>query len=197
MNKTALAFVVLIVLVAGAYLLYAPTAEAPAAPTVSSETYANEMYSISFSYPGTYVLEEREVGNGERYHYAIILMDKVAAANIPQNGEGPPTINVDIFQNNLDNLTISEWIKNDSRSNFKLAFNGAFAPVSVGGYDALAYTWDGLYSGHSVVFEHGGNIVMLTVTYLSPDDAILSDFAGVMASFEPLSSVEFYGGTEE
>ena len=178
--KNIIIAIVILVALGGAYWYVNQSPEMP------SETlaYANSAYGISFSYPDTYVLEEREVGNGERYHYAITLMDKVAAANIPQNGEGPPAINVDIFQNNLDDLTAAEWVENDSRSNFKLSPDGTLAPVIVADAEGLLYAWYGLYRGNSIVFAHGDNIIMLSVSYLTPDDAILSDFAGLVASFE-------------
>ena len=149
-----------------------------------TSTYESAEHGISFSYPDIYVLDEREAGNGEREHHVIVLMDKEAAATLPQNGEGPPTITVDIFQNNLDKLAIAEWIENDSRSNFKLSPDGVLASTTVAGTEALLYAWDGLYRGNSIVFAHKDNIVMLSVAYLSPNDAIVSDFASVVASFE-------------
>ena len=75
----------------------------------NSSVYMNDTYGISFEYSDTYALQEREVGNAQRYHQMLTLIDKEALANIPQNGEGPPTINVDIFQNDLDKLSVEAW----------------------------------------------------------------------------------------
>src|SRR3989344_2423906 len=103
--KNTFIIALLIVLVGGAYW-YVQNGEAP-----TGLEYTSEAYGMSFRYPETYELQEREVGNGERYHYSIVLIDKEALATLPQNGEGPPTINVDIFQNNLDQRTVEQWVR--------------------------------------------------------------------------------------
>ena len=173
------ALIILAILFAG-YFLYTGQATEPD----GGKTYANASYGISFAYPDTYVLEEREVGNAERYHFAITLMDRIASENIPQNGEGPTSITIDIFQNNLDKLSTEAWVKGNSNSNFKLSADGLLTSTTVAGREALHYTWDGLYRGESTVFAHKDNIVMLSVTYLSPTDTIVSNFANVLASFQ-------------
>src|SRR3989344_6700610 len=105
MSKVAVTLVLLTLIVVGAYFFYTAPADAPTVPVDTGEIYTNTKHGISFTYPNTYVLEEREVGNGERWHDNVTLMDREAAVNIPQNGEGPPTITIDFFQNNLDTQT--------------------------------------------------------------------------------------------
>lgn len=178
MKNTAVVAALLIVLVGG-FLWYKGQS-----PKVSDvETYANTTYGISFEYPGTYALQEREVGNAQRYHQALTLIDKEALANIPQNGEGPPAINVDIFQNNLDKLSIERWVRGSNNSNFKLSPDGTLTSGTVAGAPSLSYLWDGLYRGRSVVLSHKGNIIMLSVQWLTEEDAIIEDFADMLASF--------------
>ena len=150
----------------------------------NSSVYMNDTYDISFEYPDTYELQEREVGNGERYRYAITLIDKEALANIPQNGEGPPAINVEIFQNNLDKLSVETWVRGTNFSNFKLSPDGTLTVGTVAGTPALSYIWDGLYRGRSVVVAHKGNIIMLSVQWLTEEDAIIKDFADLLTSFD-------------
>ena len=173
------ALVFLIILGVGVYVFMSEPWQRPAPP---SSTYANSVYGISFSYPAGCVLDEREAGNGERSRYVITLISGEALANIPQDGEGPPAITIDIFQNNLDKQKVEEWIRGNSFSNFKLSPDDALASTTVAGRDAYAYTWDGLYRGESTVFAHKDNIIMASVTYLSPEDAIRPDFFQILAS---------------
>lgn len=191
MNKTAVVLVILILGGAAAYLYFVPPTPVVPVPQESPNQsegprYENAALGFAFEYPDTYQLAERELGNGERWHYNVTLLDKVAAANIPEGGEGPTAITVDVFQNNLDQLTVAEWVANDSRSNFKLAISGALANVTVTNSEkqAVAYTWDGLYRGDSIVFGHDGKIFMLSVTYMTPQDTIIGDFAGLASNFE-------------
>lgn len=173
----------LMVVVAGAYVLLTPQVPpGEAAPTM--QTYMSPAYGIVFAYPDTYALQEREVGNGERYHYTITLIDKEALANVPQNGEGPPAITIDIFQNNLDQLGIEAWVRGTSFSNFKLSPDGLISSTAVAGVPALTYAWDGLYRGESVVFAHNDNILMAGVQFLDRTDQIVTDFYSLLASLE-------------
>ena len=173
--------VILLVLVAlgGGYFWYTGQ---PSGTSGDVATYTNAGYGISFTYPNTYALQEREVGNAERYHYAIVLTDKKALANIPQNGEGPTAIVMDVFQNSLDQLSVEEWIRGSNSSNFKLSPNDVLTPKTVAGAPAFSYVVDGLYRNDVVVFAHKGNIVMLSVSYFSSQDQIRADFAGVLSS---------------
>lgn len=179
MTRYASVTVILAALLLGGYYLYV---RGVGRLSANLTAYQNSTYGISFKYPDTYALQAREVGNGERYHYSIVLIDKVALANLPQAGEGPPTITIDIFQNNLDNLFVEEWIRNTSDSNFKISLDGILTPTRVGGADAVTYFWDGLYRGQSVVLAHKGNILMLTVTYNASSDQIRADFSQMLSS---------------
>ncbi len=151
-------------------------------PEPSALMYTNERYGLSLSYPDSYTLQEREVGNGERGHYSITIIDTVALANLPEAGEGPPSITIDIYQNDLDKLTVEQWIRNTSASNFKLSPDEVLIPNSVAGVEGLYYRWDGLYPGESIVIAHKGNIVVFSATHLSPDDQIRQDFNRLLGS---------------
>jgi len=178
---------ILLVLAVGGYLYFADTAVAPTGePNIEEmmQQYQNTTYGISLAYPNTYALQEREVGNGERAHYSITLIDKVALANAPQNGEGPPAITIDIFQNDIDQLLINEWVQGSSFSNFKLSPDGVLASTTLAGAPALTYTWDGLYRGKSFVAAHKGNIVMVSGQFLAAEDEIVSDFNAVVSSLK-------------
>ena len=105
----------------------------------------------------------------------------------PEGGEGPTTINLDIYQNNLDNLSIERWIKETSNSNYKLG-DGKLTSTSVDGLDALTYNWDGLYQGQTIVFAYKDNIYALSATHMTPNDQILKDFDLVYNTFDFIDS---------
>ncbi|MBI4079753.1 hypothetical protein HY414_00805 [Candidatus Kaiserbacteria bacterium] len=189
--KIAISILALAVLLVGAYLLLGylaptPTEDNGHVETVDETTarYAAPLYGISFEYPRTYLLREKEVGDAERRHYSIVLADAEALRNLPQNGEGPPAITIDVFQNNLDQLSIEEWVRGMSFSNYKLSPDGLIASTSVAGVPALSYTWDGLYRGLSSVFAHKDNILMFSVSFFSLDDQILTDFNRVLSGLD-------------
>lgn len=178
--------VVLLILIGGYVFIFKgnETSAPTLAPQDTSKIYSNADYGISFTYPETYVLTERALGNGERFHHNITLMDREAAANISQNGEGPTAITIDFIQNDIEKLSIKDWINNDSRSNFKLSPDGELISTTIAGKEALTYTWDGLYRGHSIVFTHKDAIVMYSVTYMTLDDHIVSDSIDIFESIE-------------
>ncbi|MDP2650452.1 MAG: Gmad2 immunoglobulin-like domain-containing protein [bacterium] len=143
-------------------------------------TYSSEELGLAFMYPADYLLEERTLGGGERLQYAIVLAEdseenrRVFAGEEPGR-EGPPTITISIFQNNLDNYTTRGWIRDTSFSNFKLS-DGQLRETTVGNEPALAYSATGLYENDNVVIARDDFVFMFTVFYLSPDDRIRADF---------------------
>ena len=143
-------------------------------------TYQSEVYGFSFSYPDAYTLSEQEVGTGERSHYSVVLT-QTRDLPPPENGEGPPTISVDVYQNNIDWLSLIDWLTRTNFSNFKLS-NGTYASTSVSGVEAVRYRWSGLYEGYTVAFSHRDSIVAVSGTYLTPSDAIVEDFESVLSS---------------
>jgi hypothetical protein len=133
--------------------------------------YSSDTFGISFYYPDGYELSEAERGTAERGHYSIVLVrdeDRVP----PVNGEGPTSITIDIYENNIDKQTLVGWLNNSSASNFKLS-NGTYATTSVASVPAVTYAWSGLYEGKTTAFVHGTNIIALSVTHMSPDDSNL------------------------
>lgn len=150
---------------------------------VELEHYSNTASGITFSYPVSYVLTEYERGNpAEREHHAIVLTRKADAANIPENGEGPPSITIDIFGNGIDNVSVDTWIRNTSASNFKLSPDTVLSTTTLAGQAALSYIWDGLYRGKSVVRAHDSHIFMLSVTSIDTSDPINDDFVALLSS---------------
>ncbi len=143
-------------------------------------TYQSEAFGFSFSYPNRYILTEQEVGNGERTHYSVVLT-RPEDLPLAENSEGPATITVDVYQNNLDRLPLLEWLTGTSFSNFKLS-DGTYAPVTVSGTDAVRYHWSGLYEANTVAFLRGDFIISFSGMYLAPEDQIVSDFESAVSS---------------
>ncbi len=181
---------VLAVIGSAFYLMLQPAEENPSigehvVETVRSVQYVNETYGLTFSYPDTYVLSERDAeGNAMRAHHTIVLMDKNDAASIPANGEGPTTISIDIFGNGIDKQTVEAWIKNSSNSNFKLSIDDVLASTTLSGVPGFSYTWDGLYRGESTVVSNSDDILMFSVTYRDSTDVIREDFRSLLRSTE-------------
>lgn len=144
-------------------------------------------YGLSFEYPSKYFLEQRKTGNGERDRYSIILTEDTEANRQIREGQGPPTegpvsINIDIYQNNLDGLTAEQWIKNSSFSNFKLSPDEKISTTTVSGRPALAYRWSGLYEADNIVVATNDYIYSFVVTYIDPAEQIRKDFNTVLGS---------------
>lgn len=167
------------------YLIYSARPEVIPPPIVVEEevevpallSYSSS--TLAFRYPDTYLLEERDLGNAERRHYSITLAQK-AALPAPIGGEGPPTITIDLYQNDLDSLSTDTWIRASNDSHFKLSRNGLIASTAIAGNPARSYGWDGLYSGRTIAIARPDYIYAFSVTSLTPEDAILDDFRSLL-----------------
>lgn len=181
---------VIVVIAAAGFLMLMPGEEKASIGENETDVsvvrqYTSATSSLTFTYPDSYVLTEHDApGSAERAHHVIVLIDKKAAANIPENGEGPTTITIDIFGNGLDKQTPEQWIKNSSLSNFKLSPDQALSTSTVAGVHGLSYVWDGLYRGESTVIAHGTDIMMFSVTSMDSTDRIRDDFKTLLLSVQ-------------
>jgi len=187
MNKKIVLYTILIACL-GALVFLFRLDKAPPINNANVKSYSNSAVGLSFTYPQKYYLEEKEVGNGERSHYAIILTEDTEENRLIREGkspgrDGPIAITVDIYQNNLDKQTIAGWIKNTSESNYKLS-NDVLASTTVASQEALSYSFDGLYVADSVVTGFKDSIISFTVTYLNRNDQIRNDFQSVLQSLK-------------
>ena len=180
--RAILGILVLIVLAVGGYWLLdstgAPPVEPTPAPSADStlKAYSSPEYGIEFRYPPAYQLEERDsAGSAQRRHHIVTLM-RIEDLPPPQGGEGPPSITIEMFQNDLDAATTEGWIRNSSLSNFKLSLDNRLSTTTIAGQTALAYTWDGLYRGDTIAIARPAYVYAFSVTYREPEDPIRSDF---------------------
>jgi hypothetical protein len=130
-----------------------------------TQTYRNDAYGISFSYPRDYVLQESERGNAERGHYAIVLVREEDSAPV-ENGEGPTAITFDVYHGPA--LALTDWL-HTSDSNYKLALS-PYSTTTVADAPGVLYAWSGLYQGITTAFVHRGDIIAASVTLLTPND---------------------------
>src|SRR5690349_15422730 len=93
---------------------------APTKKVVGERTYQNEKLGLAFTYPAEYVVQEAEVGSAERQHYSVIVMNEKDLKTTPTGGEGPTAISFDFYQNNLDKLSVVDWVTKTSDSNYTL-----------------------------------------------------------------------------
>lgn len=165
--------IILALLITGAFFYGGNLLMPPQQQASDQNIYANGVYGITFQYPSRYLLVEQEVATG---HYAITLIEETNAT-LPENGEGPTAITIDIYEGN-DSLT--EWLATNE-SNFGLG-DGTHASTSVSGAEALSYRWSGLYEGETTAFLHNGNVIAISVTYMSREDTIRADYYALLAT---------------
>lgn len=187
-NGIVIGLVVVVLAVVGVYIAINPNmadrvSENPVEERVS---YTSSDYGLTFLYPKSYFIVERDLGNGERYHHQIALYkdtqeNRDVIAGKSPGREGPVSITFDIYQNNLDNLTPEVWVKNTSSSNFKLS-DGVLTPATVSGTEALSYRYSGLYENDALVFAHKGNMVLAGVSFITPEEEIRVVFSDVIES---------------
>lgn len=189
--KTFIGALIVILIAAGVYFFVPRAADNDTVPSgtgtpqvTTLKQYTNPTYGVAFAYPDSYVLSEVAT-DGTGGHVAMItLMDKVAAANIPEGGEGPVSITFDIYKRASAQVSAEDWIRNTPQSNFQLSTDKSVAEVSLAGTTGYSYTWDGLYRGRSIAFAHGEYIVVASVTMFEPADTIVRDFDALALTLE-------------
>lgn len=180
---------VIVVLAAAYFILFTTNdslepnrnATTPQNPSAQTSAYSNAKYGLSFTYSNDYQLSEIDApGSALREQHTIVLQRK-SDLPAPEGGEGPPSITIDIYQNNLDNQTTEGWIRGDSRSNFKLG-DMTLASTTVDGKAALSYRWSGLYEGTTVAIARPNWVYAFSVTYLEMGADIIQDFVAIRES---------------
>jgi len=182
-----LIFIVLAIAVVGAGA-FALTAKKVHSPIITDEGlifekffYQNREHDFSFRYPLGFMLTEQERGDAHRGHYQITLV-RDEDVNIPEGGEGPIAVTVDVYQNNIDKQPVMNWITTTNIANIKLG-DGMLEKRTVGGEEAYTNTWSGLYEGKTTTFAHGDDIIAVTVTWMTPEDTTLAAYEMVLDSF--------------
>ncbi len=190
-NKRNSIIIVVVVLAALGIWFGVSRAREGASGNGDTTVYTNDQYGFSFKYPEKYFLEEHKL-TGTSTEDGTKLLDVVLIEDTPTNRsivertnetatEGPIAITISVYENNNEHKTLSQWIRTNENSNFRLS-NGTYASTTVAQKEALIYEWSGLYEGMSTIFEHANNILMASVTRIAPTDTILEDYERIMNS---------------
>ena len=184
MKGLLLGICILVLLGIGGFLINQHSASpVPFVPNTSSSTlaYTSPIASISFNYPSHYNLNERKDGFEGQPISVITLVDKDVV--VPDMSDGPTLISI-ISVPNPTNLSLEEWVKTKSISNFNLSADQKLTPTTVAGEAAVAYTHSGLYESDAVAWAHGDKIYVASVGWASATDPIRTDFQNVIKSVQ-------------
>lgn len=175
---------VLAVILGGAYFAFSKylvsrldgTGGVSAAPSAQIETYAPNGFGLSFDYAA------------DRYDTQLLAQDGAqVVALLPEgyqpveNGEGPPSIAL-WSAPIAEGVSLADWVRSDSRSNFALSSDGVLTPVVVGGEPAVAYRHSGLYETDAVALLRGGQVYVFTAGWAKDTDPIRTDFQDLLAT---------------
>lgn len=153
---------------------------------VLTDSFRSDAFGISFDYPKNYFVALERSFDGEREQHAIVLAGDTPAnrelfSNPKTATDGPPTITLSIFQNNLDYYTLQSFVEGTNFSNFKLS-DGRKTEILIGGEKAWRYRATGLYENDNVVVVRPEYVYMITVFFNGPDDQIIKDFDELLRS---------------
>lgn len=152
-------------------------AQAPTATPLS--TFASAQGDVVFQYPQTYEIEEVTEHFGDEPVRLIVLTE--AGAEIPEFGEGPPTITIQIVPL-PPNVRLDSWVRTNDASNFIFSIDGIIRPTTVGGREARAYRYSGLYENDAIAVMGYGAVYLFSASWIAEDDAIRADLQAMLAS---------------
>lgn len=149
------------------------------------QIYESSNYNFLLQYPDSYILQEQKDLSPEHKLGLVLIEDTtehrdLLAGRNTEPREGPVSINVDVYAN-VAGLSTLEWIL--GQSTWALS-DQELEDISIHGRPGLAYYWDGLYLGKSLVVKEGDEIYLFSVTWLSPSDSIVVDFENILNQFK-------------
>ena len=141
--------------------------------------YTAQEGDFSFLYPEGYEIEEALEDFGNEPVRLIVLAE--TGADIPEMGEGPPTITIQIAPL-PPNVKLDSWVRTNDISNFVFSLDGRITRTLVGGADAMAYRYSGLYENDAVAVAGRGVVYLFSVGWIAEDDKIREDFQALLRS---------------
>ncbi len=187
MNKKILAVVVIILIAIGAYAFLRTNAgkthDGP--PIVRAATYSSNELGIAFDYTGGqdgYAIQKitpQDVGN--ELLSTLVIMRTQDIDNMPEGGEGPPTITIHVVKN-TEKQSPQAWAETHPQlSNINLK-EGEVTETTIGGESAIRYMADGLYSSDNVVVAHGDSIYVISGMFMDRNSDIKRDYQPLLDS---------------
>lgn len=204
MNKLITVLIILMLLVGGffvfnSYIYHEKQADETVSEMPERDVYLSqfedESIELAFDYPegsDGYVIDDisaqvqAELPDSEsdvlKVYRIMNAKEKVELENSESAREGPPTIQLMVFKNDL-NQSASMWVEDFAFfSNIGLALGEVDRDAVVGGANAVRYTTDGLYLADNVVIAHGGYVYHFVGGYLEPNSVIHQDFNALIDS---------------
>lgn len=205
--KYILIVIALILIASGFYYYWTssvsqpqPVDEVVSTNEASYEVFSDTNAGVQFAYktaPNGYVVDDLSafIGEEDTSVYQVLRVmnerEKIEMETSEGGREGPPTINIMVFEN-TENLTASQWVDATPRfSNIELAVGDVDRDAVVGGANAVRYQTDGLYMTDNVVVAHGEFMYHFTGSFLEPNVGIHQDFKQLIDSitFIPTTDV--------
>lgn len=161
--------------------------------TIAYDTVVDPVLGISFAYktaPNRYIVDDvtssvREESQGMEVVKALRIMnarEKHELENSEGGREGPPTIQLTVFEN-AKKQSANMWIDAHSNlSNIELLVGSIDRDAVVAGANAVRYKTDGLYQNENVVIAHGRYIYHFTGSFLEAESQIYKDFQRLIDS---------------
>lgn len=141
--------------------------------------YASETAKVSFKYPDSYIIQERDLAiNGDPFHLAILTR---VGDVIPENGEGSTVITLSIFDLSKPQ-SLKEWLGTMTNIMPEPAGGYAYKEGTLGGEKSLRYTSTGLYESENVAVQIGNRVYVFSSTWLTREDQILKDFEALLST---------------
>lgn len=156
-------------------------------------TYVSDAYGFSFDYREGdvgYVLREvvPSPQDDQDLKHIVVLMQKSdyeALQEAPQDipREGPPTINVAVYDN-TQNVSLDEWIDTHPSAVNRDLVLGAITEDIIAGERSLRMKTDGLYVTNVVLVPHGGRLYLFTGGFIDENSLLARDFEPLLSSVE-------------
>lgn len=142
---------------------------------VATSTYSNTSLGISFMYPDSYALQERDITINKDEVHIITLTQKGVV--IPENGDGSTAITLSVFTT-VKGVSLPGWLQ------ATVGAEGSFdyQKATLGGETALEYTATGLYESDNIAAIHSGHGYIFSSTWSSHEDHILKDFSSLLST---------------
>jgi hypothetical protein len=158
-----------------------PTPVPSPTPTGTDKTYTNASYGFSFIFPSVYTIKTSDKTNvpGELFWVSIVGPAK------GKNLGSASSMSVSVWSNSEQQSLLDWATANSSFSNYSSgSFNTDFKNETLGGHQAISYSWQGEGYGKTVVIANGQNVLLLDTGPNSKTDQVWQDFDGITSTFK-------------
>ena len=149
-------------------------------------TYSESDIGLEFDYrqrPNGYVVNQRmlvDLGTGLIKNIILIRTEDTILES-PEGGEGPPVINISVFENIKKQVPRAWADENTQYSNINLMMGEVDESILAGAH-AIRYMADGLYTSENAVVAHGDHMYVIRGQFLDQDSPIRLDYRALVES---------------